>query len=144
MGSWQVILALLALAWMLQCWGTFVQIRRYRDAFRKLSTEYSDGWMGAGKSGGGLKRGAIVMAVVAPDHSIRRVVAIEGRTVFAHARRIERFEGLSMAQARAEAERHPKQPIDRAFLTALEQVETIRRGVLPSAMAPLTPATAGA
>lgn len=140
MWSWQVILALLALAWMLQCWGTFVQIRRYRDAFRHLSSQYSDGWMGAGKSGGGFRRGAIVMAVAAPDGTLRRVVALQGRTIFAHFQPIARFEGLSLAQARASAsaEAQPKRPLERALLTALDQIETVRRGPTPSEAADLT------
>lgn len=132
MWSWQVILALLALAWMLQCWGTFVQIRRYRDAFRHLSSEYSDGWMGAGKSGGGFRRGAIVMAVAAPDGTLRRVVALQGRTIFARFQPVARFEGLSLTQARAGAEAQPKHPLERALLTALDQIETVRRGTTPS------------
>lgn len=137
MWSWQVILALLALAWMLQCWGTFVQIRRYRDAFRHLSSEYSDGWMGAGKSGGGFRRGAIVMAVAAPDGTLRRVVALEGRTIFAHFQPVTRFEGLSLPQARASAQARPKRPLERALLTALDQIETVRRGTTPSVSADL-------
>ena len=137
MWSWQVILALLALAWMLQCWGTFVQIGRYRDAFGHLSSEYSDGWMGAGKSGGGFRRGAIVMAVAAPDGTLRRVVALEGRAIFARFRPIARFEGLSLAEARAGAAAQPKRPLERALLTALDQIETVRRGAKPAESADL-------
>ncbi|WP_062111528.1 transcriptional regulator GutM [Aureimonas sp. AU40] len=145
MWGWQGVLALLALAWLLQCWGTIVQIRRYRAAFQQLSSEWSDGWMGVGKGGGGLKRGAIVLLVVAPDETLRRVVTIEGRTVFAKARRVERLEGVSPGEARSQAALRPKDPFSQALLTALAQVETVRRGggtasASPKATAPLRPA----
>lgn len=126
MWGWQGVLALLAAAWLLQCVGTWVQIRRYREAFRALSSGWSDGWMGAGKGGRFPRAGVIAMIVVAPDETVRRVVAIAGRTVFAKAERFERFEGLSVRALRGELARAPKDAMASAVAAALDQVETVR------------------
>jgi DNA-binding transcriptional regulator of glucitol operon len=126
MWGWQGILALLAVAWLLQCAGTLIQIQRYRGAFRELSSTWSDGWMGAGRGGRFLQAGSIAMIVVSPDERVRRVVAITGRTVFARAERIELYEGLTPAALRAEAERSPKRPVSIAMIAALDQIETVR------------------
>lgn len=126
MWGWQGVLALLVAAWLLQCVGTWVQIRRYRAAFRELSSAWSDGWMSAGRGGRFPRAGAIAMIVVAPDETVRRVVVIAGRTVFAKAERIERFEGLSMRALRGEAAGTPKGSTAIAVLAALDQIETVR------------------
>lgn len=127
MWGWQTVLGLLAIAWALQCAGTLVQVRRYRDAFRELSTTWSDGWMGVGKGGGALRGAALVLLVVGPDDRLRRVVTIRGRTVFARAERLDHLEGRSVEALRREAEATSRSPLSAALLSALSQVEGVRR-----------------
>ncbi|WP_279482157.1 transcriptional regulator GutM [Aureimonas sp. SK2] len=126
MTGWQVALALLALAWALQCVGTVIQVRRYRDAFRDLSNSSDDGWLGVGKGGGALKGAAIAMIVVAPDGTVRRATSLQGRTVFAKARRLEELEGRSASDVRSDAEGRRREPLAAAILSALDQVAQVR------------------
>ncbi len=128
MWSWQTVLALLAFAWFLQCIGTLVQIRRYRAAFRELSSGWSDGWMGVGKGSSVFRGGAVVMIVVAPDETVRRAVVLKGRTVFAKAERIARLEGRRIASVRQEASADPKNPVSAGILGALDQIAGARAG----------------
>jgi glucitol operon activator protein len=126
MGSWQGILALLAIAWALQCAGTLVQVRRYRDAFRELSNGWSDGWMGAGKGGSAWRGAALAMVVVGPDERVRRAVTIRGRTVFARAERLSHLEGMTTATLRETAGQAPRDAVQAALLSALDQIATVR------------------
>lgn len=126
MWGWQGILALLVLAWTLQCAGTLVQVRRYRAAFRELSNGWSDGWMGAGKGGSALRGAALAMVVMGPDERIRRVVSIRGRTVFAQAERLAHLEGMTAEALREEATRTPRDAVSAALLSALDQIATVR------------------
>ncbi|WP_427025616.1 transcriptional regulator GutM [Aureimonas ureilytica] len=131
MAGWQIALALLALAWALQCVGTFVQIGRYRAAFRDVSGSSDDGWLGIGKGGGALKGAAIAMIVVAPDGRIRRATSLQGRTVFAKARRLDRLEGRLASDVRGEAEAQRRKPLSAAILSALDQVRQVRERQSP-------------
>ncbi|WP_062205216.1 transcriptional regulator GutM [Aureimonas sp. AU12] len=126
MWGWQGVLMLLAAAWLLQCVGTWVQIQRYRSAFRELSSGWADGWMGAGKGGRFPRAGAIAMIVVAPDDTVRRVVVIAGRTVFAKAERLAAYEGLPVQALRRETAGSPKSSTRQAIVAALDQIETVR------------------
>ena len=126
MTGWQIALALLALAWALQCVGTVIQVRRYRDAFRDLSGSSDDGWMGVGKGGGALRGAAIAMITVSPDGRVRRATSLEGRTVFAKARRLPDLEGRTMADVRAEAGTRRREPLAAAILSAFDQIDQAR------------------
>lgn len=143
MMGWQAALALLALAWALQCVGTVIQVRRYREAFRDVGNSSQDGWMGVGKGGGALRGAAIAMIVVAPDGRVRRATSLQGRTVFAKARRLQEFEGLLVSDLRADAERRRREPLAAAILSALDQVSQARsRQSQVSAQSPSEPVTA--
>lgn len=126
MWSLQGALALLVVAWLLQCVGTWIQIRRYRSAFRELSSGWADGWMGAGRGGRFPRAGAIAMIVIAPDDTIRRVVVIAGRTVFAKAVRHESFEGLTVGALRTRMAEPGRDATKLAIASALDQVEAVR------------------
>lgn len=126
MTGWQLALALLALAWTLQCFGTVIQVRRYRDAFRDISGSADDGWLGVGKGGGALRGGAIAMIAVAPDGRVRRATSLQGRTVFARARRLAEIEGMSIPALRSDAEARRREPLGAAILSALEQIDRVR------------------
>ncbi|RIY02032.1 transcriptional regulator [Aureimonas flava] len=131
MTGWQAALALLALAWTLQCVGTVIQVRRYRAAFRDVGASSQDGWLGVGKGGGALRGGAIAMIVVAPDGRVRRASSLQGRTVFAKARRLHELEGRSTADLRVEAEARRREPLGAAILSALDQVAQARARQAP-------------
>ncbi|WP_061931776.1 transcriptional regulator GutM [Aureimonas sp. AU22] len=126
MTGWQAALALLALAWALQCVGTVIQVGRYRAAFRDVGSSSTDGWMGVGKGGGALRGGAIAMIVVAPDGRVRRATSLQGRTVFAKARRLHELEGRLASDLRNDAEGRRREPLAAAILSALDQVAQAR------------------
>ncbi|MBB3935728.1 transcriptional regulator GutM [Aureimonas phyllosphaerae] len=132
MTGWQIALALLALAWALQCVGTMIQVRRYRDAFRDLSGSSDDGWMGVGKGGGALRGAAIAMITVSPEGRVCRATSLEGRTVFAKARRLSDLEGRPMTDVRAEAGTRRREPLAAAILSALDQIDQTRARQNPS------------
>lgn len=101
MALWQWGLMLLALVWGLQSYGVWVQMRHYSDVFKGVTQKYADGYVGTGVFRGRfLKKGAIVILVVGPDLTVRRLLAMSGRSVFAKFSRNHEFEGVPLSRLR--------------------------------------------
>lgn len=103
MALWQWGLLLLAVVWALQSYGVWLQMRHYSDVFKGVTQKFADGYVGTGAFHGRfLKKGAIVIVVVAPDLTVRRILTMSGRSVFAKFSRHEEFEGMTLDRLRAE------------------------------------------
>lgn len=130
MAIWQLGLILLALVWLLQAAGTWVQMRHYRAVMGGISRQWSDGHLGAGTSRSALGKGVVLILVVGPDDIVRKLMVMEGRSVFARFEPREGFEGLQLAALRdlKPAPSGPKLAAARGFSRALAQaVEQIER-----------------
>jgi glucitol operon activator protein len=101
MPLWQIALIALVAAWALQAVGTYFQMRHYRTVMGEVSSRWSDGFVGAGNAKSTLGRGVILLLVVGPDHIIRRLSVMQGRSVFAKFRPIPEFEGHALDRLRA-------------------------------------------
>ena len=85
---WRELLLLFGLLWAAQVIGTALQMRHYRRTFARLAEAWNDGFIGAGNARSRFGRGAIVIVAVSPDDRVRRVLVMEGRTVWAKFREV--------------------------------------------------------
>ena len=79
--SWGTGLLLFGLCWPLQIAGTMLQMRHYRRVLDRLSTQWSDGYVGTGSARARFGRGAITILVVSPSGAVRQALVMQGRTV---------------------------------------------------------------
>jgi glucitol operon activator protein len=100
MAIWQWGLLALFGVWALQSLGVWLQMRHYTDVFKGVSSQFNDGFVGAGNFRGRFSKGTIVV-VVTPDLIVRRLLIMSGRTVFTKFRRHEEFEGATLDQLRS-------------------------------------------
>ena len=128
MALWQIGLILLGLVWALQAVGTWVQMRHYREVMGRISGQWSDGFLGAGTARAKLGRGVILLVVVGPDGTVRRVAAMQGRSVFARFTVLPEFEGLGLeALRRGEgAGAGRSKGFDKALAQAIDQIDRTR------------------
>jgi glucitol operon activator protein len=97
MPLWQIGLLLLGAVWLLQAIGTWLQMRHYREVMGAIHGRWTDGYMGVGNARSSLGRGVILMLVAAPDETIRDLYIMEGRSVLAKFKRLDQFDGRSIA-----------------------------------------------
>lgn len=145
MALWQWGLLLLAVVWALQSYGVWLQMRHYSDVFKGITQKFTDGYVGTGAFHGRfLKKGAIAIVVVAPDLTVRRILTMSGRSVFAKFTRHEAFEGMTLDDLRARpALFGDDQPgLTSAITQAVAQIDRTRSGEEPPLRASL--AAAGA
>lgn len=102
MAIWQWGLLLLGVVWALQSLGVWLQMRHYSDVFKGISNRFEDGFVGAGNSKGRLHKGTIALIVVAPDMTVRRLLVMNGRSVFTKFKRLEQFEGVALDRIRSD------------------------------------------
>jgi glucitol operon activator protein len=83
MPLWQIALIVFVLAWGLQALGTYVQMRHYRKVMGGIAQQWADGFVGAGNSRATFGKGVILLLVVSSDMVVRRMMVMQGRSVFA-------------------------------------------------------------
>lgn len=131
MQFWQIALIVLVIVWALQSVGTYVQMRHYREVMGSIRTRWADGFLGAGNARGTFGKGVILMLVVSPEARVRRLMVMEGRSVFAKFKILAEFEGRPLDELRSgtvmgagEAGR------EKALVQAIEQVDKARAKAL--------------
>jgi glucitol operon activator protein len=128
MAIWQWGLLLLGLVWALQSVGVWLQMRHYSDVLRGITDKYEDGFVGAGNTRGRLSKGSIVLIVVTPDMIVRRLIVMNGRSVFTKFKRHEPSEGKPLDQLRSNpailGEGEPG--VAAAVKRAIEQIDRTR------------------
>ena len=80
---WQQGLILLAALWACQAAGTWMQMRHYGRVMRGIAQSWPDGCVGSSAARATLGRGVVAIVVASPDHVVRQVLLMEGRSVFA-------------------------------------------------------------
>ncbi|WP_420961168.1 transcriptional regulator GutM [Brucella sp. IR073] len=128
MAIWQWGLLALAAVWALQSLGVWFQMRHYQDVLKGITSKYNDGYAGAGNCRGRLGKGVIVLVVVTPDLTVRRLLEMSGRSVFAKFKRREEFEGMSLDALRryAGAPGEAEAGVAEAIKRAVEQIDRMR------------------
>lgn len=97
MSSMTLAIVALALAWALQGFGTYQQIRHYSAAMGELARSWSDGFVGTGRARSRFGVGTVLLLVVDADRVVRRLLVMRGVTVFARFARLPEVEGLPLA-----------------------------------------------
>lgn len=91
-------LIVLALAWAVQAYGTWRQMRHYSDVMAAITRAYGDGHLGAGNARGSLGKGVIAIVVVDDQDIVRKLMLMEGRSVFAKFRDFSQAVGRPLAE----------------------------------------------
>ncbi len=94
---WEKGLIALAVLWALQAVGTWVQMRHYRAVMSDIANSWPDGLLGASAVRGYLGKGVIAVVVATSDEIVRKVLVMEGRSVFAKFAECREDEGLTLA-----------------------------------------------
>ncbi|TIU43673.1 MAG: transcriptional regulator, partial [Mesorhizobium sp.] len=112
----------------LQSLGVWLQMRHYSDVFKGVTSQYKDGFVGAGNFRGRLAKGTIALIVVTPDLIVRRMMVMSGRSVLTKFKRHEEFEGIPLDRLRSNpaimGEGEPG--VAEAVKRAIEQIDRAR------------------
>ena len=111
----------LALAWALQGFGTYKQIRHYSAAMGEASRSWSDGFVGTGRARSRFGAGTVLLLVVDADRVVRRLLVMRGVTVFARFAPVQEVEGLPLDSLRDGAGLGPS--VRAALEIAADQIE---------------------
>lgn len=128
MAIWQWALLCLVAAWLIQSVGVWMQMRHYSDVFKGITQKYADGFVGAGQVRGRFAKGTIAMIVVTPDLTVRRLMTMSGRSIFAKFKRHEAFEGIALERIRANPAilDEKDKGMAEAIRKAVEQIDRVR------------------
>ncbi|REF73236.1 transcriptional regulator GutM [Paracoccus versutus] len=128
MEIWKIALFLLGVVWLLQCFGTWMQMRHFRSVMSAITDKWSDGHLGAGNARSRLGKGVIAIVVVDSAAVIRKVLVMEGRSVLAKFHPLLEHEGKDLAQLKAELEQVETQKGRGSALNqAIQQLEKIKQ-----------------
>lgn len=132
MELWKIALLLLVTVWGLQSVGMWFQMRHYRSVMGAITDKWSDGHLGAGNARGRLGKGVIAIVCVDGSAVIRKLMVMEGRSVFAKFRPMTEYEGRRLSEVKAEfAERATKGGHARAISQAIDQLERVKEPAVP-------------
>ena len=124
----QKALLLLLLFWILQIAGSWIQWRHYRDAMKVASGQWSDGFIGAGRSKPRFAAGAVALLSVSPDMHVRQLRTMSGITVFARFKPDPSVQDWTLSQLGAHyAEGTRDNAVAKAIRQAITQIEEVRR-----------------
>ncbi|MFJ1293461.1 transcriptional regulator GutM [Paracoccus yeei] len=128
MEIWKIALFLLGVVWLLQCFGTWMQMRHFRSVMSAITDKWSDGHLGAGNARSRLGKGVIAIVVIDSAAVIRKVLVMEGRSVLAKFHPLLEHEGKDLAQLKAELEQVETQKGRGSALNqAIQQLEKIKQ-----------------
>jgi glucitol operon activator protein len=123
MPLWQIGLLLLGAVWLLQAVGTWLQMRHYREVMGSIGGRWADGFMGVGNARASLGRGVILMLVLGPDDTVRDLLVMEGRSVFAKFKRLEQFQGCNISSLLGDESFMARRGRKQALEQAIQQIE---------------------
>ena len=124
MALWQQALLFLGFLWACQAAGTWLQMRHYRTVMRQIAQGWPDGHVGASAARGFVGRGVIAIVVASPDHVVRQVFLMEGRSVFAKFREVPMVSGTPVEALGGGALSGGPKARQTAITAAIKQIET--------------------
>jgi len=136
MPLWQIGLLLLGAVWLLQAIGTWLQMRHYREVMGSIHERWTDGYMGVGNARSSLGRGVILILVVGPDDTVRDLLVMEGRSVFAKFSRLDQFQGRDVGSLLENEAFATQRGRRQALEQAIQQIEKakLRKGEATAAL----------
>lgn len=124
----QHALLMLLLFWILQIAGSWIQWRHYRDAMNEASGQWSDGFLGAGRSKPRFAAGAVALLSVSPTLHVRQLRTMRGMTVFARFKQDASVQDWTLSQLSAHYAAGTRDTaIAKAIRQAITQVEEVQR-----------------
>jgi glucitol operon activator protein len=93
MSGWPYLLLAFGVLWSTQIAGTWLQTRHYRRVLGRITTTQSDGYVGVGNARSTYGKGVIMILVAERDGTLREVLQMRGRTVFARFKPASRLVG---------------------------------------------------
>lgn len=139
MEIWKIALILLVAVWILQSFGTWIQMRHFRGVMAAITDKWADGHLGAGNARGRLGKGVIAIVVVDPMAVVRKVLVMEGRSVLAKFHPLSEYEGIDLAELKSEIDagradqgRHKGRTT--ALTKAIDQLERVKKSATESAL----------
>lgn len=127
MEIWKIALLMLGVVWLLQCFGTWAQMRHFRSVMSAITAKWSDGHLGAGNARGRLGKGVVAIVVVDPLAVVRKVLVMEGRSVLAKFHPLPEYEGKSLSQLKTELDcLEIRKGRSGALAQAIEQLERVQ------------------
>lgn len=126
MPLWQIGLLLLGVVWLLQAVGTWLQMRHYREVMSSIGGKWTDGYLGVGNARASLGRGVILMLVLGPDDTIRDLLVMEGRSVFAKFERLSQYQGRNVGSLLEDESFTGRRGRRQALEQAMQQIATAK------------------
>ncbi|MDP4823589.1 MAG: transcriptional regulator GutM [Aestuariivirgaceae bacterium] len=127
MSWWHYALIALGLIWVLQIYGTWIQMNHYRQVMTGITASFKDGYLGTGNAKSTFGKGLIVILIASADGVVRKALAMEGRSVFARFQEIPEFSGLTLDAIGKEGFFEPAQKARaQAFGKAIEQIRQLQ------------------
>lgn len=131
MAIWQWALVALGVAWAVQSVGVWVQMRHYKHAFKDITAQFEDGYVGAGHARGRWRQGTIAVVVVSSDLVVQKLLLMTGRSVFTKFVPVPQVEGMTLNAFRVQSALGACESETRAIALALEQVDRVRARKAP-------------
>lgn len=123
----QQALLLLLLFWILQIVGSWIQWKHYRSAMNDATGQWSDGFLGAGRSKPRFGAGCVALLSVSPDLRVRQLRTMSGITVFARFKHDPSVHDWTLSQlATHYAAGTRDNAVAKAIRQAITQVEEVR------------------
>jgi len=127
MGFTQSALTLLFVFWVLQTVGAWMQWRHYRQSVAGNRENWSQGYLGVGKSRRKFGFGAVAMVVVSPELRVKKVQVMTGMSIFARFKDVVAFEGMSLEGLASSLQgTQTKDQVAKAIQDAMRRIEEVR------------------
>lgn len=128
MGFTQSALTLLFVFWVLQTAGAWVQWRHYQQSVAGNRENWTQGYLGVGKSRRKFGFGAVAIVVASPELRVKKVQVMSGMSIFARFKDVPAFEGMSLdALASTVKSKQANDQVSKAIQDAIQRVEEVRR-----------------
>ncbi len=127
MGFTQSALTLLFVFWVLQTAGAWMQWRHYQQSVAGNRENWTQGYLGVGKSRRKFGFGAVAMVVVSPELRVKKVQVMTGMSIFARFKDVVAFEGMSLEDlASAVQGKQTNEQVSKAIQDAIQRIEEVR------------------
>ena len=122
------LLIVLGLAWALQSFFSFLQVKDFTAAYGRLRRQ---GKVAIGKRKNALSAGAIAMFLIDDDGFIREASGMSGLTILARFKQLKGFEGLHIAEVEGDPTKRLPKALRLAVLNARDNWFMVQLGQVP-------------
>lgn len=127
MGFTQSALTLLFVFWVLQTAGAWIQWRHYQKSVAGNRLNWTQGYLGVGKSRRKFGFGAVAMVVASPGLRVEKVQVMNGMSIFARFKDRPVYEGMSLETlASSLPVQEANEQVGKAIQDAIRRIEEVR------------------